>query len=205
LSLEIASIRDTFTDMKRVMGFVTLVALVAGCGTGLSELEQKAALEQGAVISDASFQGLSARLQKAMNEGGPAHAVEFCSLNAMAIVDSLSAVHGARIRRTSDRVRSPYDKPDDEEANMMHAMLTEWEVDQPEKGIQARAVTYGDSIAYYRPIFISSPACLKCHGVKSETADASALDAIAARYPGDEATGYQLGELRGMWSIRWAR
>ena len=87
----------------------------------------------------------------------------------------------------------------------MHAMLTEWEVDQPEKGIQARAVTYGDSIAYYRPIFISSPACLKCHGVKSETADASALDAIAARYPGDEATGYQLGELRGMWSIRWAR
>ena len=54
--------------MKRVMGFVTLVALVAGCGTGLSELEQKAALEQGAVISDASFQGLSARLQKAMNE-----------------------------------------------------------------------------------------------------------------------------------------
>jgi hypothetical protein len=28
---------------------------------------------------------------------------------------------------------------------------------------------------------------------------------IEERYPDDRATGYELGDLRGMWSIRWAR
>ena len=181
------------------------VAASAGCGTGLSETAETAALAKGVAISDAAFQGLSAQLQHAMKEGGPAHAVEFCSLNALSIVDSLSAAHHARIRRTSDRVRSPIDAPDGEEARMMQAMLAEWEAGKTATAVSSRVVAHGDSIAYYRPIFISSPTCLKCHGIKGETADASALDAIAARYPADEATGYQLGELRGMWSVRWPR
>lgn len=186
-----------------MMWTLAAVVVVVGCGSNLSEAAEKAALEQGSAISDAAFQGLSTRLQQAMKEGGPAHAVEFCSLNALSIVDSLSATHGARIRRTSDRIRSPIDKPDVEEARMMQAMLAEWKAGSKAMEIPARVVAHGDSIAYYRPIFISSPACLKCHGIPGETMDASTLDAIAARYPEDEATGYALGDLRGMWSVRW--
>lgn len=191
--------------MKQLMWTLAVVVAVTGCGTSFSEAEERAALEQGTTISDAAFQGLSARLQQAMKEGGPAHAVEFCSLNALSIVDSLSTAHNAHIRRTSDRVRSPIDKPDGEEARMLQAMLTEWEAGKTAGEIPARAVAHGDSIAYYRPIFISSPACLKCHGIPDGTADASALEVVAARYPADEATGYELGDLRGMWSLRWAR
>lgn len=178
---------------------------LAGCGVGLSETAERSALEQGTTISDAAFQGLSARLQQAMKEGGPAHAVEFCSLNALSIVDSLSSAHHAHIRRTSDRVRSPIDKPDTEEALVLQAMAAEWKAGKTASAIRARAVAHGDSIAYYRPIFISTPTCLKCHGIPDGTADAAALEAIAERYPADEATGYELGDLRGMWSVRWAR
>ena len=195
-----------FVIMKWFAGaFIMGLSALAGCGVGLSETAESSALEQGSLISDAAFQGLSARLQQAMKEGGPAHAVEFCSLNALAIVDSLSTAHGARIRRTSDRVRAPLDKPDVEEARMMRTMLAEWKAGSEASEIPARVVANDDSIAYYRPIFISSPACLKCHGSPSGTMDASTVDAIAERYPDDKAIGYALGDLRGMWSVRWAR
>ena len=82
---------------------VLAIVATAGCGTPFSDAEEKAALEQGATLADASFKALSYRLQQAMKEGGPAHAVDFCSLNALSIVDSLSNAHGAHIRRTSDR------------------------------------------------------------------------------------------------------
>ena len=192
--------------MRRIIGPMALaIFAAAGCGTSFSEVEEKAAMEKGATLAEASFKALSTRLQQAMKEGGPAHAVDFCSLNALSIVDSLSTTYGAHIRRTSDRVRATHDKPDAEEARIMEAMLAEWEAGGKTINVTARAMEHGDSIAFYAPIFISSPACLKCHGVPDGSMDASALSMIDERYPADQAKGYELGDLRGMWSIRWAR
>ena len=200
------SYQASFVFMKWNIGISVITILVAsGCGTALSTSEEKAVLEQGASMADASFKALSAKLQQAMKEGGPAHAVEFCSLNALSIVDSLSAAKEAHIRRTSDRVRAPHDMPDAEEARIMQALLAEWDAGGKTPNVPARVVVQGDSIAYYQPIFISSPACLKCHGTPGESLDAAALAVIDERYPDDQATGYALGDLRGMWSMRWAR
>ena len=52
---------------------------------------------------------------------------------------------------------------------------------------------------------IIGPLCLKCHGQISNGLDSSAYEVIQQRYPSDRAIGYSLGDLRGMWSIRWAR
>lgn len=192
--------------MRRIIGPMALaIFAAAGCGTSFSETEEKAAIERGATLAEASFNALSARLQQAMKEGGPAHAVDFCSLNALPIVDSLSSTYGAHIRRTSDRVRAPHDKPDAEEARIMDAMLAEWEAGGRTPNVPARAIAHGDSIAFYAPIYISSPACLKCHGDPDGSMDASALSMINERYPDDQAKGYGPGDLRGLWSIRWAR
>lgn len=192
--------------MRRIIGPMALAILVAaGCGTAFSEVEEKAAMEKGTILAEASFKALSARLQQAMKEGGPAHAVDFCSLNALSIMDSLSTAHHAHIRRTSDRVRTPHDRPDAQEARIMEAMLAEWKAGGKEPNVTARAIAHGDSIAFYAPIYISSPACLKCHGDPDGSIDASALTMIDDRYPDDQAKGYELGDLRGMWSIRWAR
>jgi len=197
---------DSFARMKWSIGILAGAVLAAsGCSSAFSEAEEKAALEKGASLADASFKALSAQLQHAMKEGGPAHAVDFCSLNALSIVDSLSAAHGAQIRRTSDRIRAPHDRPDAEETRYLQAMLEEWKAGATAADLSARAVVHGESVAYYQPIFINSPACLKCHGIPGENLDASALAVINERYPDDQATGYAMGDLRGMWSIRWAR
>ena len=198
--------RTSFVGMRRAIGIWAGVILVASsCTSTFTEVEEKAALEKGASLADASFKALSAQLQHATKEGGPAHAVDFCSLNALSIVDSLSAANGAHIRRTSDRIRAAHDRPDAEEASTMGAMLAEWKAGATAADLSPRVVAHGDSIAYYQPIFINSPACLKCHGTVGESLDASALAVINEHYPDDQATGYAIGDLRGMWSIRWAR
>ncbi|MBZ0206812.1 MAG: DUF3365 domain-containing protein [Flavobacteriales bacterium] len=184
---------------------VVVLLTLSACGGSLSSADEAAALEKGAAITDASFQALSEKLQQAMKQGGPAHAVDFCSLNAQAMVDSLSSAHGASIRRTSDRIRNPHDAPVKGEAAVLRQMLTEWEKENRMTDVPARVELEGDSLAYYRPIFINSPACLKCHGMPGSTLDSSALAVISERYKEDRATGYALNELRGMWSVRWQR
>lgn len=54
------------------------------------------------------------------------------------------------------------------------------------------------TLRYYRPIYIPMQQCLKCHG-KPEELDGPALAEIRKRYPGDKATGFAIGDLRGMW------
>lgn len=52
----------------------------------------------------------------------------------------------------------------------------------------------------YRPIYIPMVQCLKCHG-KPEDLDGQALAEIRKRYPNDKATGFAMGDLRGMWKV----
>lgn len=44
------------------------------------------------------------------------------------------------------------------------------------------------------------PTCLKCHGGAEDIAGGTRA-VLAEKYPRDRATGYQLGDLRGMWKI----
>lgn len=56
------------------------------------------------------------------------------------------------------------------------------------------------TLRVYRPIYIPMAQCLKCHG-KPEDLDGQALAEIRKRYPNDKATGFAVGDLRGMWKV----
>ncbi|MCB0771111.1 MAG: DUF3365 domain-containing protein [Flavobacteriales bacterium] len=181
------------------------IVLALHACTMAPDLDEAAAMEKGAAIANSSFQALSTALQAAMKQGGPVHAVEFCSLNALPLTDSLSMVHSARIRRTSERWRALRDAPDAEEMKVLRDLDSAWN-DGKEGGTLKPILKVGsDSVAYYQPIFITTPTCLKCHGKVGDGLDSAAHASIAQLYTWDKATGYSLGDLRGMWSIRWAR
>lgn len=55
-------------------------------------------------------------------------------------------------------------------------------------------------LRYVRPL-VMAELCLQCHG-PVEGIDASTRALIAERYPGDEAVGFAVGELRGIVSVR---
>ena len=63
----------------------------------------------------------------------------------------------------------------------------------PEDWVQQTA---SGELRYYRPLVIAEP-CLACHG-DAESLDPAVAEAIAARYPDDRATGYEVGDLRGV-------
>ena len=64
-------------------------------------------LKKEAKLPDATFSVLSGQLQKALKAGGLDSAIHYCNLAAMPLVDSLSQLHKAQIRRTSMKVRNP--------------------------------------------------------------------------------------------------
>lgn len=52
----------------------------------------------------------------------------------------------------------------------------------------------------YMRAIVMQPQCLACHG----SAVAKPLkQAIAEKYPNDQATGFEVGDLRGAFLIKW--
>jgi hypothetical protein len=168
----------------------------------LSDAEGEAYLQRGQAIAQATFAALSARLQAALEEGGVPHAIQYCNLAALPLTDSLARAHHAEVRRRSERPRNPLNAPDAWEASIIReyaGMLESGETPAPLVGALDDGV-----VAFAAPIFLA-PACLRCHGVVGETVDQSDYAEIMRLYPEDKAVNYAAGELRGIWSIRFAR
>ncbi len=48
---------------------------------------------------------------------------------------------------------------------------------------------------------LGNPLCLQCHGTPNQDIAPETLAAIQKLYPGDKATGFKLGDLRGLWRV----
>lgn len=168
----------------------------------LTEAERSEYLNKGRQIAQATFAELSGQLSQAMAEGGVPSALKYCNVVAYPLVDSLSMVHDAVIRRTSMKVRNPKDAPTEAEKVMLqtyHEQAAAAEELKP----HVKQLKEG-RIAFYAPIKIQ-PLCLNCHGKVGEDIKPEHYELVKQLYPEDEATGYELGELRGMWSITFVK
>lgn len=155
----------------------------------------------GDSISLAAQQALMQQLMAALKSGGPEYAVTFCSERAQPITDSLSKKYDCQISRLALRNRNPHNalQPDDR--------IVYDEFDQAVAAgtsLQPRLTDHPEEILYYKPIMLGMATCLQCHG-KSNELDPQALAAIRARYPQDRATGFEIGQLRGMWKITFEK
>jgi hypothetical protein len=45
------------------------------------------------------------------------------------------------------------------------------------------------------------PACLQCHGQPGTDINEATMAQIKNLYPEDHATGYKLGDVRGLWKV----
>src|SRR5690606_23801151 len=66
-----------------------------------------AAQKQGSEIAAAVQAALFGELQRAISEEGVEEAIRYCNLKALPIVDSLSHIYKAKIKRTSLKTRNP--------------------------------------------------------------------------------------------------
>ncbi|MEE9439018.1 MAG: DUF3365 domain-containing protein [Saprospiraceae bacterium] len=150
-------------------------------------------MAKGKEIAKTTFETLLTELQKGLQNGGLPHGVKYCNTKAMPITDSLSKAYNVSIKRVSDKYRNPNNKPTTKESEMIDNykknLAAGIKIAPTVKNIDGKSV-------FYAPIKIQGM-CLACHGDNNTTPNAT----IKELYPNDLATGYKVGDLRGMWSI----
>jgi len=133
-------------------------------------------------------------LQAALAQGlaeGPVEAIAVCRLKAPEIARALSH-DGVRVGRASHRLRNPANAPPAWVAPILDAYLASPADRAP------RLVSLPDARSGYVEPILLQPPCLTCHG---ETLAPAVATRIAELYPEDRATGFRVGELRGVFWI----
>lgn len=158
-------------------------------------LTQEQAVQKGNDISAALIQKLGGELKGKMQSGGPVAALHFCAQNALALTDQTAKESGTLIKRVSLRNRNPVNGASPEELALLNHWADLQHHNMPIPAYAIKPLPEG-GFTYSKPIMINNEACLKCHG--NIAADSQLGQAITSLYPEDKATGYGMGDLRGM-------
>jgi hypothetical protein len=144
---------------------------------------------------------LMAMLTRELARGGPDAAIAVCADSAQARTAQHQRV-GISVRRVGTRVRNPLNAPDSLETDLLAALQRDLEAGHlPADTIVVEALTGGHTrLRYLRPVRLQEQ-CLTCHG-PAPGIPASVKAVLARRYPNDQATGYNVGDLRGAVSVQ---
>lgn len=167
----------------------------------MTEAQKAEYLTIGDSLSSYTQQMLLKNLTKAIEASGTAGAVSFCSESAIPLTNEAAATHQVAIQRLSDKNRNPDNTLSSE------TDLKAWEVISglmQDKDVNPKhwVAKDGEAVYYYKAIPLGMPTCLSCHGNKDTEIEAETLQAITMKYPNDKATGYEMGQLRGIWKVQ---
>ncbi|MDA3942882.1 MAG: DUF3365 domain-containing protein [Bacteroidetes bacterium] len=157
--------------------------------------------EQGKTIVKATFKALSAQLKSALQQEGVPFALSFCNVAALPITDSLAKLYQVDIKRVSLRNRNPDNAPTAMEKSLLQSIdkLAVASYD----GLTMVVRDQDENPVFVQPIVVADN-CLQCHGnVKTQIGETN-YELIKSLYPNDLATGYQVGDLRGIWRVRFS-
>jgi len=143
----------------------------------------------------AEFQArLDARLKEEMSRGGLPAALAVYRDEASNITAALGRQYSGRFGRTSDRLRDPRNAPPQWAAELVRTAGT-----PAAKDAQTWVVPMGTNVGVLAPL-ATTETCVLCHGPVAAIPPATAAT-IRVTYPGDRATGYEAGQLRGwIWA-----
>ena len=165
-------------------------------------MPDSAYLQRGKAITAAAFKTLKGHLMKAMQEGGVSQALSVCAGKAPLLLDSLSEVHDALVRRVSHRPRNPANAADSFEVSLIQRYEAMRKAGEPFKPVLRKD---DEAVTFYAPIPIAMPGCLRCHGTPGKDIAEEDYILIQQYYPQDQAVGFQMGDVRGLWKIVFPR
>jgi len=196
--------------MKKYLFLITIItlsivpSLFSGCqqaSNSISNLNQNELLIKGDSITTSAQQVLLRRVAEKIQLSGTTGAVEYCNEQAIPLTDSVAQHFGYILSRLSIKNRNP--------KNAIHLSEDKNAWTEIEKRMQDEnditkhfIIQYNNDLYYYKAITIAMPTCLKCHGDKENDIASETLQKIQVQYPDDKATGYKMGDLRGMWKVK---
>ena len=161
---------------------------------------KKKIVEIGEATSKRLLKTLKGELVKALKDS-PEKAIEVCSQKAIPLTKKVEEEvdHGIKIKRTSFKYRNPANAPDSYEKEALRYFETQLKETGKLPPYYIQKVKEEDGKIYYRyykPLKVGA-VCLTCHGEKKYIDDAI-YKKIKTIYPNDKATGYKVGDFRGV-------
>jgi hypothetical protein len=144
---------------------------------------------------------LKGELEAAMKQGGPTQAIKVCKARAPAIAADISAKSGWEVGRTSLKTRNTeLDSPDAWERAVLERFDARQAAGEPADTLVFGEVVETDGKRQFRfmKAIPTGEVCLACHGSQIAPEVAAALDQA---YPGDQARGYKVGDVRGAFTL----
>lgn len=165
----------------------------------ISSLPDSLYVQRGDSISSATFDTLSKTLRYVMQTAGADSAIRFCNEQAYPIT-AIYASSGVHVIRTSLKFRNPANEPDELENLILHEFKATQQAGEELKPVIRH--NKNGTIHYFKPILLQGM-CITCHGNPASDIPDLVKNALNTLYPNDQAIGYQVGDLRGMWHIQF--
>jgi len=180
---------------KKLLFIGLSTSLLLAAPSSKKDAQLKSIIKMGERGSSLLIKTLSSKMKKSMQKGGVSNAFEFCSNQAYALTQKVNTKLpiGVSVKRISQRYRSPANAPQKNELHILQMLqiMKELNIILPKYLIE-QVDTY--KYKYYKPIIIDKKVCLKCHGNIINT---DIKQAIAKRYPLDNAIKYKMRDIRG--------
>ncbi len=173
-----------------------------GVGEGECECFDDLALEKeyaaiGLAHAMAAQAELGRNLKKAIQEKGTVGAIQFCNTEASKLTDSISVMRNAIVERVSDKPRNPANQANTEELGYLASFKQKL---SSKNDIEPVVQIEDKGVRVYYPI-TTNALCLQCHGKPDKQVRPETLSALISLYPKDKAVGYDVDEIRGLWSV----
>lgn len=175
-----------------------LVPQIASLPAAAQEIEERIAASRE--VAQAFSKELREQLMQAMQSGGPVEAIAVCNTAAPEIARMHSEAQGWSVGRTSLKPRNPGSAPDAWETAVLQQFEQRKAAGEDPAALEfAEVVTTeaGQVFRYMKAIPTAEP-CLACHGSNVAPDVAAKLQEL---YPQDQATGFDVGDLRGAFTI----
>ena len=173
-------------------------ASIAACSNNINIDDEVAASREASKQLGAQ---LKSKLVSVMQSDGPEAAITVCNIDAMPITAEVSKINKLEIGRTSLKLRNANNQPDDWETKQLH-----WFASEADAGVDLKTLeTYeivkqnGKKVFRYMKAIPMQEPCLLCHGATL----APQIEAkIKSLYPQDQATGFEVGHVRGAFTVK---
>lgn len=176
------------------------ILLMIPAATALAGGASEAQLQEAQAAAAAFGKALKSELSKAIQSEGPVAAIEVCHTKAPQIAESVSMNYDLELSRVSLKNRNPLNAPNEWEEQVLQSFESRLAAGENPAEISWNETVELDGAKEFRYMKAIPTAglCLQCHGTAIAEPVANKL---AELYPGDKATGYSEGEIRGAFVV----
>ena len=186
--------------MRASLAAIVMAIALSGAAAAFADDDLAARVDASRAAIKSFAGALQEQLKSAMAAGGPTAAIEVCEIAAPAIAAEASEDRGWTVGRTSLKLRNPANAPDAWELSVLRDFEARKAAGEDPAGIdRAEFVVHGGERTFrYMKAIGTQAVCTVCHGTAVASEVAAALDAL---YPEDRARGFEVGDIRGAFSI----